>query len=133
MNTETYVTFEQAQALKRLGFDWECATRFYVDGKRKILAEVPFTEKKNFNSDGWYITVCSAPALHIAAKWLREVKDLAINVIANGNGLYEWTLTFLPNADGAEEPIDRSTWCETYEEALSEGITAALKYLEELQ
>lgn len=133
MSKETYVTFEQAKALKRLGFDWECATRFYVDGKRKILAEVPFTEKKNFNSDGWYITVCSAPALHIAAKWLREVKGLAVNVIAHDGGMYEFDIVFLPNAEDIEGYLDRSPFCETYEEALSEGITVVIKYLEELQ
>lgn len=129
---ETYVTFAQAHSLKRLGFDWECFgfyERRYTNSDEMWLRVYLEYENHNERSHPSH-EVFSAPALHIAAKWLREVKGLAVNVLAHDGGMYDWEMVFLPNADGAEEPLDRSTWCETYEEALSEGITTTLKYLE---
>ena len=119
MCEETYVTFDQAQALKRLGFDWKC--------------EEYIRQAGGSPSTGIRWVSFPRPRIDFAAKWLREVKGLAVNVIAHDGGMYEFDIVFLPNAEDIEGYLDRSPFCETYEEALSEGITAALKYLEELQ
>lgn len=133
--TEKYVTIEQAQALKRLGFDWECDHYYVIGGAYdwhllRTEGGIPADFNKNV---GECPIDCSAPALHIAAKWLRDVKGLAVSVLAYNSGMYDWETVFLPNAEEAEEIIGRSPWCDTYESALSEGITAALNHLNENQ
>lgn len=128
---ETYVTIKQAQALKRLGFDWEC-DHYYAIGEHdwylfRTVGGIP----ANFNKDIDAFPIdCSAPALHVAAKWLREAKGIAVNVPAHDGGLYDWEIVLLPNAAEDLEVRNRSTWCKTYEEALSEGIDEALEDLE---
>ena len=74
---------------------------------------------------------CTAVPLWHAQKWLREKKGIAINVIAHDGGLYDYDIVFLPNAIETENIPDRSPWCRTYEEALSEGIDSALELIEQ--
>lgn len=126
---ETYVTLEQARALKRLGFDWEC--NGYYNRKRTDSDEMRlrvYLESDNHNERSEpNHEVCSAPPLHVAAKWLREVKGLAVNVAAHDGGLYDWDIVFLPNAAETDGSRGILKWFKVYEAALSDGITAALE------
>ncbi len=71
----------------------------------------------------------TAPTLWQAQKWLRERKGIAVNVIAHDGGKYEYDIVFLPNAVETDRIPDRSPWCKSYEEALSEGIESALELI----
>lgn len=132
---ETFVTIEQAQALKRLGFDWGNGW-YYINNTLVHLAEgfVGSTYNKDWDKR------ILAPELHMAAKWLREVKDIAINVIAHDSewlrGKYSYHEIYMPNCK-----VKGKQWQEwsivkhygahdTYEDALNEGITQMLKLLE---
>lgn len=132
---ETYVTFAQAQALKRLGFDWECDYYYckFISGDVRFWSTCPpdnHNKRENSINEAF-----SAPALHIAAKWLREVKKL--HVLSNAccfykqdEGLvFEFDVQDLEDAHRGSCVRDLSRY-ETYEAALSEGITTTLKYLE---
>lgn len=136
---ETYVTFAQAQALKRLGFDWECDHYYALGVYDWHLLPIVGGRAANFNQDKGECPIdCSAPALHIAAKWLREVKKL--HVLSNAccfykqdEGLvFEFDVQDLEDAHRGSCVRDLSRY-ETYEAALSEGITAAINYLNENQ
>lgn len=132
---DNYVTLEQAQALKRLGFDWECNHRYCC------MLEIPshVYPPANWNEHGGDMFF-SAPAIHVAQKWLREVKGIAINVIAHDNEWlrfkYSWNETYMQNC--REKGKQWEEWSivrhygahDTYEAALSEGITQILKLLE---
>lgn len=122
---ENYVTLEQARSLNRLGFDWDTRT-YYIGDKLIYLAEIGIG---NTYIKDWDKRII-APEPHVVAKWLREVKGIAVNVAAHDGGLYDWDIVFLPNADEGLEVRNRSTWCKDYEEALSEGIDEALEILE---
>lgn len=71
----------------------------------------------------------TAPTLWRAQKWLRERIGIAVNVIAHDGGKHEYDIVFLPNAVETDRVPDRSPWCKSYEEALSEGIESALELI----
>lgn len=132
---ETYVTFAQAQALKRLGFDWECDHYYALGVYDCHLLQVVGGIAANFNQDKGECPIdCSAPALHIAAKWLREVKKLHVCVrsVYNQNGDFDCFSAFVQSLDCICFIMCDSDFkrYKTYEAALSEGITAAIKILE---
>lgn len=138
--TEDIVSYPQAVALKEVGYNWTCRDGYSVKFRLEPVPSfgevksVHSKDPKNYNdsrkgiADG--LNFCSAPTLAMTAKWFREVKGLAINVLAHDGGKYDYEIVFLPNADDNYELYDRSTWSKTFEEALSEGISAALKVLE---
>lgn len=126
MERETYVTIKQAQALKRLGFDWDIET-YYICGRLVYFSTIGAGESY-FKDWGKRIP---APEFHVVQKWLREIRGIAVNVAAHDGGLYDWEIVLLPNADEGLEARKCSPWCKTYEEALSEGIDEALEVLEE--
>ncbi len=126
---EDYCSYELAIKLKACGFDEPCIAEWACepDGKPILLSSTIFVIR-NAELKGRDVT---APLLYQAQKWLREIKGIAINVIAHDGGKYEYDIVFLPNAIETDNIPDRSPWCRTYEEALSEGIDSALELIEQ--
>lgn len=120
---KTYVTYEQAMLMKDLGFDWPCDHHY--THTQTLQDNYPI---ENFNEDN--VTYCSAPSLSVAQRWLREVKGIAINVIAHDGGFYQWEEIYLPDAPEYEcffqSDIKQYT---TYETALSNALDAVLNLL----
>ena len=135
MNNEDYASYELAKKLKECGFAEPCDSYYIKDNAPDGTAWiVPTTDREDFNADSdcpFCKPLCSAPTLAHAQKWLREVKGIAINVIAHDGGKYEYDIVFLPNAIETDNIPDRSPWCRTYEEALSEGIESVLELIEQ--
>ena len=125
---EEYVSYEQSQALKRLGFKEE-TTHYYVnfksDGEIKLWSCNP---PDNHNARLSTNEVCSAPRLDQAQKWLREVKKWIIYIVPEYDRIRHqclWAVKHHPFtiASGLTELYT------TYELALSAGIDAALELL----
>lgn len=126
MKHEDYVSFEQAKALKELGFDWKCETFYHLDNWCG-LSHSGMSENHNM-----FEKCISAPTLSQAQKWLREVKGIALNIIAHDGGQFHWESIFLPEGPEFDDFIgpDNSLF-PTYELALSAGIDEALAFLKE--
>lgn len=135
---ENYCTYEQCVALKRLGFDWDVRGYYTHDDNFQKVREVTalnHNDTKKFN--GLY----SAPRLDQAAAWMREQWGTHISVNphldysddADGRRCAEWHFwAFDLMSVGSGEIIDNSdVEYESYEEALSGGISAFLESLEE--
>lgn len=139
---EDYVTYEQAVKLRELGFDWECnhvyygenATHLFPDERKKLCE----CFRRNSNNTDYRF---SAPTLNQAAKWLREVKGIAVCVQSFDNnkdpryGKFWWKEYFLPNCKergqqwvewwiSGQHPIFPN-----YEEALCDGISKMLELI----
>lgn len=128
MKHEDNVSFEQAKDLKELGFDWECNHWYHPLEAYKVFESVSHSNHNSFDRP------YSAPSLSQAQKWLREVKGIALNIIAHDGGFYQWESIFLPKAP---VPVfidfidpDNNLY-DTYELALSAGIDKALELLKE--
>lgn len=110
--------------LKDAGFDWD-VDRYYTTSGSVCGACGNFS---NHNAVKWEERF-SAPSLAVAAKWLRTVKFIAVNVAAQDGDLYDWGETFLSKF---REPGD--DWYEyhtppqvpSYEMALENGLKTML-------
>ena len=111
--TEELITLETAKLLKEKGFQ-----------QRKYLINV-----STLHHCYKYLSV---PPQSFAQKWLRETKNLHIEIYRNACG-YGYIIVKANNgtwmkADGSKGPNDGGNW-DTYEEALEAGIFEALKLI----
>lgn len=151
METTDYCSYELSKQLKACGFDEPC-DHFYEHSwdptKAKISASGVYGEwdnidafKHNFNAidDNRHkqslIPYCSAPTLAHAQKWLREKKELFIEVSPNFGmrarttfGITSHDFTLIDSKGHIINYMDRSTYS-SYESALSAGISAALELI----
>ena len=134
---EHYVSYECAQALKRLGFKEE-TTHYYInfqsDGEVKLWSCNP---PDNHNARLSTNEVCSAPRLDQAAAWIRD-KGIHISVNPKQECFYEnrclvdtkhfWNFDLVQIKD-EWTPYGSLVEYESYESALSAGISAAIELL----
>ena len=128
--TEELVTLETAKLLKEKVFVWECERTISWD---KII--------RRWNHPQ-YISCCTeidgelveflCPTLYVAQKWLRETKNLHIEIYRSAVG-YGYAIVKADNGtwqedDDSRGPNDGGLW-DTYEEALEAGIKEALKLI----
>lgn len=134
MRHEDYVSFEQAKALKELGFDWE-VSHFYGlnEANEPKLCRLPDTLGGQDNHNKYHGNF-SAPTLSQAQKWLRE-KEIEVGVFANfdgelPNGKWVWLMRKF-NTHLYDTVFTEDINYDTYEQALSAGIDKALELLKE--
>lgn len=131
---EDFVTYEQAEMLCYLGFDWEC--NHYYDYSHNLVEYTQSyeTSYSNWNYEnhkdfGHY----SAPTLAQVRKWLGEVKG--VNLVPNfkfhkGKVKYSWYIVTDNGDRGICDDIEKSIY-DTYEKALSAGIDRAIELLKD--
>lgn len=137
MNSEDFVTYEQALALKKLRFREDCLY-YYKSGEiypncgglSAIIVD-DYYDVHNYKSD---VTLCDAPTLAQAQKWLREVKELIICVeprfYRGRRPLVGYSFHINEKENRPFTYIESEAPSNTYEEALSAGITECIKILE---
>lgn len=139
MKPTDYCDYKLSLALKDAGFDEPCIAYWACepDGKPILVGSTAFVFS-NAEMKGRDVT---APLIYHAQKWLREKKRIAINVIAHDTsdkyreGKYHWEEVYLPNF--SEEGHQWADWFiygkhplfDTYEEALSDGLTQMLELI----
>jgi hypothetical protein len=74
--TEEFIPYQQALALKELGFDEPCFA-FYLAGSVRYKE---YKDSQNKNSAFYNNTVCSAPLYQQAFRWLREKYDFHVTI-----------------------------------------------------
>lgn len=147
--TEHYISFEQAAKLKELGFDkkvnhgYSQKMRIEPDLSYGTPKEVHSKDPKNYNDNrkgaGKGIQFYSAPRLDQAQAWLREVKGIHIAVdpyckennsdtnICNAEDCF-WSMELSSVPFGYWLNVSKGEF-DTYELALSDGISGALDLL----
>ena len=131
---EEYVTYDQAVALKRLGFIEE-TTHYYVnfksDSEIKLWSCNP---PYNHNARLSINEVCSAPRLDQAQSWLREVKGTIVypepGFYRGKRPLMGYGYHIYDKDNGSYCHVESDTIYDSYELALSAGISAAIVLLE---
>lgn len=127
MIEESYVSFDTARMLKEAGFNVPCNSQYMQNGFRWDGGS---SNKVNSNE---YETVFSCPTLALAARWLREVHRIVVDVtfippLFDG---VNWQY-FIGNMDdmvweGDFEPSERKY--ATYEAAFEAGLQEAIKLI----
>lgn len=123
--TEELITLETAKLLRKKGFNEYCKDIIREDNGR--MMQSVFRTNKDLPKGAY-----SRPTQSIAAKWLREIKNLHIEIYRNACG-YGYVIVKANNgtwmkADDAKGPNDGGNW-DTYEEALEAGIFEVLKLI----
>lgn len=139
---EEYVTFEQAKALKELGFNYGVLHGYSKSGR--LFENSIFEEDRCYDVDVFVLTTnhnyykdgISAPTQAQAQRWLREVKyinllvDIAYTEAFDDDALYYWR-TCDHMGWKLESSKDDDVYFDTYEQALSAGIDRVLDNLKE--
>ena len=79
--TEDYCSFEVAKLLKEKGFDEPTCGFYYDNYTEELIVASPSNHNRSINA-------IAAPSQAQAMKWLREEKEIAIEILMNGVG--EW-------------------------------------------
>ena len=112
--------FETSKALKSLGFDERVQGRFYEN-----QAETHFYNPINWNQ---FINYTSQPTQNEACDWLREKKNLSIEV--SKKPFREGWFAHIINFDGGDfKIISELVRNDIYESAQLAGIELAIEYL----
>lgn len=121
--TEELITLETAKLLKEKGFNEYCKDIIREDNGR--MMQSVFRTNKDLPKGAY-----SRPTQSIAAKWIRETKNLHISIIRNACG-YGYDICKADNGthitDGIFKGLNDGDQWDTYEEALEVGIQEALK------
>lgn len=114
-------------ALKECGFDEPCIAEWACepDGKPILLGSTAFV----FSNAELKGRDVAAPLLYHAQKWLREKKEIFVEVTSEA--LHDWDFFVMELDEDANVGVVRgSEIYPSYESALSAGIAAALQLLD---
>jgi hypothetical protein len=123
--TEELVTLETSKLLKEKGFNIYCENIIREDNG--TIMKTVFRTNKDLPK------LCySRPTQALAVRWLREVKNLHIEIYRSAVG-YGYAIVKADNGtwmedDDSKGPNDGGNW-DAYEEALEAGIFEALKLI----
>ena len=120
MTTEQYVTFDTAKLLKEAGFDEVCRSAYYATGNSAVMYE-----KNSMLSPGYV----SRPTQALAARWLREVYNVAIYSLYDDD-MEQWfyvvdAFTKNPVINGFQSGSEY----DDYESAFEDGLREAIKLI----
>jgi len=138
INHEYYVSLEVAKQLKEAGFDWGVYDGYIMYGDDHGFT-TKFQTPYNFNGDnkdlfasyGGHKEVLSKPTLDVAQRWLREVKNLSVDISSTRFSVWEYIIRKINQLNYNDDTILSLTACRfyTYEEALEAGIKNVLEII----
>jgi hypothetical protein len=110
MNKE-FCTYEQALALKELGFDEKC---FAMYNEYEELIWNTEHSSLCYNSQG-YSDMCTAPTYSEAFRWLRKNHNLYVDIFVDDNKTFGFMITHFTSEGRVDSPVKYNHI--TYEEA----------------
>lgn len=138
MSKEDFVTYEQALALKKLGFNEECLFHYeenneiYPNGTTRNFGNTFEITCKHlyriFNKDKSRPYYIDAPTLAQVQKWFRSI-GYSIEPLSVDK--HEWLCPIAVYKGDKRDTIKMPNSYVSYEEALSAGITECIKLLDE--
>jgi hypothetical protein len=115
MNKE-FVKYEQALALKELGFGEECFAVYYVNKEFTLYSEAWVKFNSEFNGNG----VISAPLYQQAFRWFREKNRLHSTIAFTSDSIFaEGGYMFMVDIIEPHKALDNDNTYKTYEGAES--------------
>ena len=143
MNTEDYVSYPLALALKKAGFDWKCDHYYCAFANETDVRfwSIHPAQSQNGLRIPKDTVVADAPTLWQAQKWLREKWDWHIDVFpaadcsldADGQVCEEWNYWDfdIMHVISTRKIVESEERYDSFEQALSAGIAAALELIEQ--
>lgn len=136
MKTDDFVSYDLAQRLKEVEFKEHCKNAYLKIGRKVKLLYWGTAAKLANDMGGEYV---SAPTLWHAQKWLREKWGIHVDACvfsdsstdADGRKCDEWRYwaSNIMLVETAQTIVEVDEVCDSYEQALSAGISAALELI----
>jgi len=128
-NHECYVSIEVAKLLKAAGFDWEASHWYEVLSDGQVMYSDGSTY--NWNNPCYGESTFSMPTIDVAQRWLREVKNLSVDIYSTRNSEWEYIIRKINQVNYNDNIILALTACRfyTYEDTLESGIKNALEII----
>ena len=125
--TEELVTLDTAKLLKEKGFDWKCE---HLIGRNKVITKYNLPQSMSCCTeiDGESVEFL-CPTLYIAQKWLRETKNLHIEITYIYRDYWTYDILTIPNHGSIGLSGRPLVHYKSYEEVLEAGIEEALKHI----
>lgn len=122
---EEICTYEVAKLAKEKGFPLQ---KVIKQDRRASFYELPQSHPDWANCDAWYL-----PTQSLLQRWLREKKNIHIEIIATASGYY-WCVnktngTSITDSDVLNRGTNEGGCFDTYELALEDALTYALENL----
>ena len=105
MNKE-FISYEQAVALKELGFDERCFTRYYESGK--LADSLSYLHHNHFGQ-------VNAPTFSQTFRWFREKHNLNVDIFVDDNKTFGFMITHFTSEGRVDSPVKYNHI--TYEES----------------
>ena len=127
INHECYVSLEVAKLLKEAGFKWGCRAAWDLTFPNEPYLNHAAVYPTDFNND--VDDILYAPTLDVAQRWLREVKNISVNIFSTPCSYYEYSIRKINQLNYKDNTILALTACRfyTYEGAQEAGIKTALE------
>ena len=136
---EEIVTHKVAKLAKDKGFDWGCL--YHYDCKGSLHQHYAYDATNSgvgvddllMYHGHLYTSECLAPAQSLLQRWLREEKNIHIEIIATASGYY-WCVnktngTSITDSDVLNRGTNEGGCFDTYELALEDALACSLKNL----
>ena len=121
-----FIPYEQALALKELGFDEECLMYWNDYGKQAVSR---FQLLNKINS--WSMNYIEAPTFSQVFRWFRVKYDLRIWIESNhGISHFEYVIA-TTNSDFINKQFNDSSYYKTYEEAELECLKKLIEIVKQ--
>ena len=120
--TEELVTLETAKMLREKGFNEYCKD-IIREGNGRMMQSV-FRTNKDLPKGAY-----SRPTQSIAAKWLREIKGMHVEISYMYGGYWTYDILTIPEHDLVGLSDRPLLHYKSYEEALEAGLQEALKLI----
>lgn len=119
--TDDYVSFETARLLKEAGFIVFCDKYF-------VKPEITDYYKSRGINANWNALdeYFSRPTLSLAAKWLREVKNIHIQIYCTSNSDWGYMADIIGDC---YEPLCENSEFPTYERAMEVALEEVLEWI----
>ena len=126
MIEESYVSFDTAKLLKEVGFDVPCRDFFTIEGDGNVVITEARSCRYHNSFEDCFI---SRPTLALAARWLREVYNVAIYSLYDDD-MEQWfyvvdAFTKNPVINGFQSGSEY----DDYESAFEDGLREAIKLI----
>lgn len=131
LTEKDYCDYETCVALKELGYDGYCAAYYHLfdddEDARNSFEHIYAFDFQNSNN----IYRVGAPLLYQAQKWLREEKNIIVEVFVDDDSDTPITYNIYKDGECVCHHHGKYWSVKEWSEALSEGIKEAVKILKE--